>query len=399
MFPVSSPPRRSCSASRLRRRDFLAEMAPLAADPTSGGAAARLDMASMQLWGAACAQAYSLHKAAGHLIMIAQKFGTPGRAQRGRPECDAASGGGAWTTPRWPPWSPFRRSRPTSGYPCRPGAAQRRGLLPAGPPRLAGAGCGSAPPRRTTGPRSTPRRPRVREVAATGAGPVGKPRRHRRARGPAQRTRHRAQHDRRPVVRTREPGAQARRRLQPDGRRDAEAAGVQGRTRTRFDRAQAAGTASPHRSCCGSAASSNSARSPKPRGTPAVTETSTSPRAWAHRRRPGAGGARRGRPAVRAQRPAKAAAAPEQAQLAKAGAAEAGQAGQAGEGPVSWRRCCPPRSARSGVWRAVWQAWPVRSRRHSCRPAKAWRRPPRRECPGWRRRTPPTPSCPSRSAA
>ena len=55
---------------------LLAEMAPLAADPTSGGAAARLDMASMQLWGAACAQAYSLQKAAGHLIMIAQKFGT-----------------------------------------------------------------------------------------------------------------------------------------------------------------------------------------------------------------------------------------------------------------------------------------------------------------------------------
>ncbi len=55
---------------------LLAEMAPLAADPTSGGAAARLDMASMQLWGAACAQAYSLHKAAGHLILIAQKFGT-----------------------------------------------------------------------------------------------------------------------------------------------------------------------------------------------------------------------------------------------------------------------------------------------------------------------------------
>jgi hypothetical protein len=55
---------------------LLAQTAPLAADPTSDGAAARLDMASMQLWGAACAQAYSLQKAAGHLIMIAQKFGT-----------------------------------------------------------------------------------------------------------------------------------------------------------------------------------------------------------------------------------------------------------------------------------------------------------------------------------
>jgi hypothetical protein len=54
---------------------LLAETAPLAADPTSGGAAARLDTAAMQLWGAACAQAYSMHKAAAHLVMIAQKFG------------------------------------------------------------------------------------------------------------------------------------------------------------------------------------------------------------------------------------------------------------------------------------------------------------------------------------
>lgn len=54
---------------------LLAETAPLATDPTSGGAAARLDTASMQLWGAACAQAYSMHKAAVHLIMIAAKFG------------------------------------------------------------------------------------------------------------------------------------------------------------------------------------------------------------------------------------------------------------------------------------------------------------------------------------
>ena len=54
---------------------LLAETLPLATDPTSGGAAARLDAASVQLWGAACAQAYSMHKAAVHLIMIAAKFG------------------------------------------------------------------------------------------------------------------------------------------------------------------------------------------------------------------------------------------------------------------------------------------------------------------------------------
>jgi hypothetical protein len=54
----------------------LAEMSPLAADPTSGGAAARLDAASLLLWGAACAQAYSLHEAANHLLMVAAKFAT-----------------------------------------------------------------------------------------------------------------------------------------------------------------------------------------------------------------------------------------------------------------------------------------------------------------------------------
>lgn len=54
---------------------LLAETPPLAADPTSGGAGARLDAASLRLWGAACAQAYSLHTAAVHLIMIAAKFG------------------------------------------------------------------------------------------------------------------------------------------------------------------------------------------------------------------------------------------------------------------------------------------------------------------------------------
>jgi hypothetical protein len=55
---------------------LLAETAPLAADPTSGGAALRLDTAASALWGAACAQAASLHAAATHLMMVAAKFGT-----------------------------------------------------------------------------------------------------------------------------------------------------------------------------------------------------------------------------------------------------------------------------------------------------------------------------------
>ena len=66
---------------------------------------------------------------------------------------------------------------------------------------------------------------------------------------------------------------------------------------------------------------------------------------------------------------------------------------------VNWRRCCPPHSARSGVWRAAWRAWPARSRRHSCRPVKAWRKPPPKGCPDWRRRRRPTQSCPSTPVA
>lgn len=54
---------------------LLAETAPLAPDPTSVGAAARLEQAALQLWGSACQHAYSMHKAAVHLIMIAAKFG------------------------------------------------------------------------------------------------------------------------------------------------------------------------------------------------------------------------------------------------------------------------------------------------------------------------------------
>ena len=51
------------------------EMPPLASDGTSVGAATRLDTASQLLWGSACSQAYSLHTAASHLVMIAARFG------------------------------------------------------------------------------------------------------------------------------------------------------------------------------------------------------------------------------------------------------------------------------------------------------------------------------------
>ena len=115
---------------------LLAEMAPLAADPTSGGAAARLDMASMQLWGAACAQAYSLHRAAGHLIMIAQKFGTQEELNAAGLNVLLPGGGGhgrhgaGHTGTRSA--DPARRT----GTCAARNAAQRRRLFPAGPQRL-----------------------------------------------------------------------------------------------------------------------------------------------------------------------------------------------------------------------------------------------------------------------
>ena len=218
--PGLSPPRRSCLASRLRCRACSPKLAPLAADPTSGGAAARLDMASLQLWGAACAQAYSLHKAAAHLIMIAPSS-VPRRSSTRRASTCCCPGGGhrrhgaGHTGTRSA--DPARRA----GASAARNAAQRRRLFPAGPRRLRGQGDRVQHHRDEQRDRDRHRGDHRARGGRTGAGPVGQPRRHRRTRGPAQRTRHRAQHDRRPVVRTRRPGAQARRRLQPDGRRDA----------------------------------------------------------------------------------------------------------------------------------------------------------------------------------
>ncbi|MGH3677513.1 MAG: PPE domain-containing protein, partial [Mycobacterium sp.] len=51
-------------------------LAPLAKDPTSIGAAARLELASKEVWALACAQAQSLRTAGLQMFMIAVKFGT-----------------------------------------------------------------------------------------------------------------------------------------------------------------------------------------------------------------------------------------------------------------------------------------------------------------------------------
>ncbi len=58
------------------------ELSPLAPDTTSVGAAGRLEAASLELWGSACQQAYSLSTAAAHLVMIAGKFATQEEANR-----------------------------------------------------------------------------------------------------------------------------------------------------------------------------------------------------------------------------------------------------------------------------------------------------------------------------
>ncbi len=58
------------------------ELTPLSPDTTSAGAAARLQAASLELWGSASAQAASLASAAAHLVMIAAKFATQEEANR-----------------------------------------------------------------------------------------------------------------------------------------------------------------------------------------------------------------------------------------------------------------------------------------------------------------------------
>jgi len=58
------------------------EPSPLAVDTTSVGAAARLEGASLQVWGSACQQASSLASAAAQLIMIAAKFATQEEANK-----------------------------------------------------------------------------------------------------------------------------------------------------------------------------------------------------------------------------------------------------------------------------------------------------------------------------
>lgn len=52
------------------------ELQALAPDPTSFGAAGRLDAASTAAWSSTCAQAMSLQTVASHLVMIAARFGT-----------------------------------------------------------------------------------------------------------------------------------------------------------------------------------------------------------------------------------------------------------------------------------------------------------------------------------
>ena len=206
---------------------LLAEMGPLAADPTSGGAAARLDAASLMLWGAACAQAYSLHEAGTHLLMVAAKFATEEERNKNtmlqmaygllQGTDDAA----LVTLAPVPPLPPDVRVPIPPGTPLSgEGFSQ---LVHTG---SAENGAGFTSTATNNGVASRHRGYQREGGRRVGAGPVGKPDRHRRAGGQAQRIRHQPQRDRRPLVRARRPVAQARRRLQPDGVGDAEARGV-----------------------------------------------------------------------------------------------------------------------------------------------------------------------------
>ena len=329
---------------------LLAEMPPLAADPTSGGAAARLDMASHAAVGSGVRAGVQPAQGGCAPDHDRAEVRYPGGDQRGRPERVAA---GRWSMARrrraGHPGTRSADPARCAGAPAARNAAERRRLLPAGPQRLGGQGDAvSAPPRRTTGPPSTPRRSRCARWPR-GAGAVGKPDRHRRTRGSAQRIRHRAQHDLRPVVRTRRarrastPTITARRSSatpKPQEFQDADdAIGAQA---TGPDR-QVSGNAG---AAAGSTARADAKRVAVRRGD---RGTSTSPNAApAAPGRPAGGrradGARRaaasGTGRDRVGRP-RANSWPRRARPRRR------QAGQAGKGRVSWRRCCPPRSARS----------------------------------------------------
>ena len=233
------------------------EMPPLAADPTSGGCRGPPRHAPPCSCGeSACAQAYSLHKAAAHLVMIAAKFGGRRRSTQPASRCCSLPAGVGHRRRRAGHAGPRSASIPPDvRLPLPPLThAQRRSLLPAGHHRLAGRGAGFSTTATNNGTADRHRGATVREVAATVPDLWDSPD------GTAALAGRLNEHvtalttiaDR--WFELARPGAQARRRLQPDGHRDAQAAGVQGERGTRCNQAQAAEEhASPYRSCCSSA--------------------------------------------------------------------------------------------------------------------------------------------------
>ena len=206
---------------------LLAEMAPLAADPHRAVPRHASTWPPCSCGERRVRRPYSLHKAAGHLVMVAAEVRWPGGDQRRRPRMCCCRRRRSSTTPRWPHSNPFRRSRPTCGYPVPPGTP------------LSGEGfsqlvhTGSADERDRFQHHRDEQRHRHRHRGDHGARggrdwcrncgkvPSAPPR----SRAGSTNTSPRS--TRSPTAGSSSPARRAaRRRLQPDGRRDAQAAGV-----------------------------------------------------------------------------------------------------------------------------------------------------------------------------
>lgn len=82
VFGLLAAAQRLVSAAEKMRALEPPALQPLAPDPTSLGAAGRLEIASTAVWSSTCAQITTLETVASHLVMIAARFGTQEEVNR-----------------------------------------------------------------------------------------------------------------------------------------------------------------------------------------------------------------------------------------------------------------------------------------------------------------------------
>ena len=164
---------------------------------------ARLEAASLELWGSACQQAYSLSTAAAHLVMIAGKFATQEEANRLKivdlhVQLAGIQAESLAALAPVPPLNPDVRL-PLSPLTNLSGEAFSQ-LITAG---SSAAGAGFSTTATNNGAAADDGGSHAPRSGGGDTGYVGQPRRHRRPLGAAHGTRRRDHDDRRPVVRAR----------------------------------------------------------------------------------------------------------------------------------------------------------------------------------------------------